>query len=106
MPRSIIPLLLALLATPAVARGDGGTVRFSDQVGGYSFTAFTEPTPLRAGPVDLSVYVCDAQTDAHLPAATVAVRLTADGQTTGPWHAATRAAATNKLFHMAAVELP
>jgi hypothetical protein len=102
---SILQSVFVLCALPGLARGDGGTVRFSEEVGEYRVTVFTEPTPLRAGPVDLSVYVCDAQTDAHLPAATVAVRLTADGQSTGPWHAATRAAATNKLFHMATVDL-
>ena len=37
-------------------------MRLSERAGGYRVTVFTDPTPLRAGPVDVSVFVQDADT--------------------------------------------
>ena len=58
-------LCLTILATfllAAPARGDGGTVRISERAGPYRVTVFTSPSPLRAGPVDVSVLVQDGET--------------------------------------------
>src|SRR5262249_46030011 len=49
-PRAVA--LGLLLALAGGARGDGGVVRLAERVGGYRVTVFTEPTPLRAGPID------------------------------------------------------
>ncbi len=106
------PLLLSLSACllgicPAVARGDGGTVRLSERQGGYRITVFTAPTPFRAGPVDISVLVQDALTGEPLPQAQVAVQASPQGQGTRAIRsAATTEAATNKLLHAALFELP
>ncbi len=54
-----LTLWLDLGANSAVF-GDGGAVRFSGQQGDWRITVFTSPTPLRAGPVDVSVLVQDA----------------------------------------------
>src|SRR5260370_24925363 len=48
--------------SPCQARADGGTVRLSEQKGSYRITVFTAPTLVRAGPVDISVLVQDADT--------------------------------------------
>src|SRR5262249_156491 len=63
-----------ITVSPGHARADGGTVRLSQRAGGYQVTVFTEPTPLRAGPVDVSVLVQDAATGQALPGAQVTVR--------------------------------
>jgi hypothetical protein len=95
-----------LLALAGGARGDGGTVRLAERVGGYRLTVFTEPTPLRAGPVDISVLVQDAATGRPLPTAEVLVVATpADGAGTEVSCPALPGAATNKLLHSAHFEL-
>jgi hypothetical protein len=97
-----------LLAGPAAAaRADGGAVRASAAAGGWRVTVFTDPTPPRAGPVDVSVLVQDAATGRPDPAARVWVRAAPrdrDGPAVeGP---ATADAATNKLMVAAALDLP
>ena len=51
---------LGVGCVPALA--DGGTLRFFGRRGDRLVTVFTVPAPLRAGPIDLSVLVQDAQT--------------------------------------------
>lgn len=94
----------AWLAVAAAARGDGGTVRLSQQRGGYRVTVFTDPTPLRVGAVDVSVLVQDAKTGKPLPHIPAMVRASAEGGAVIEI-AATAEAATNKLLRAAAVEL-
>jgi hypothetical protein len=53
---------LLLAAGTSAARADGGALRASRQCGDYRVSVFTSPTPLRAGPVDVSVLVQDAAT--------------------------------------------
>ena len=62
---------IAFLIVTAIARGDGGTVRLMTQSSGYQITAFTSPTPVWAGSVDISVFVQDAATGEPVPAAQV-----------------------------------
>lgn len=52
-------LALFLLVGPFIAttRGDAGLVRLSEKVGPYRLTVMTSPTPLRAGPVEISIFV-------------------------------------------------
>lgn len=97
--------LLAWLAVPPAVRGDGGDVRLSEQAGGYRITVFSAPSPLRAGPVDLSVLVQDVTTSEPLPDACVVFRL-ASANGVMLEQPATREAATNKLLAAAKFELP
>jgi hypothetical protein len=98
--------LALLLLFPCVVRADGGTVRFSRQIGGYRITLFTFPTSLRAGVVDFSVLVqaADSQKPVLDVPVTVHVYPESDPERRrgGP---ATTAAATNKLFHAVALDL-
>jgi hypothetical protein len=107
-PGTAIPLILsAVLLAAADAQADGGTVRVSEPRGRWQVTAFTSPTPLRAGPVDVSVLVQDAKTGRPDPAARVTV--TAASRTTPPvvvTEPATTGAATNKLLVAAVFDLP
>jgi hypothetical protein len=81
-------------------------VRLREQAGAYQVTVFTAPTPLRAGPVDVSVLVLGAATGECVPGARVTVRLTARGTGDVLEYPATAAAATNKLFLAAVFQLP
>jgi hypothetical protein len=101
-------LLLTTLSAHAAsfARADGGTVRLREQAGAYQVTVFTSPTPLRAGPVDVSVLVQDTATGEYVREARVTVRLRAYETGHVLEYAATVEAATNKLFHAAVFQLP
>ena len=92
MPCARLFALLILAAWCAPVDADGGLVRLSVTQGGYRITVFTSPTPLRAGPVDISVLVQDAVTGEGLPEAQVSVRLSTGGQVLE--YPATAAAAT------------
>jgi hypothetical protein len=68
---------------------------------------FTSPTPFRAGPVDVSVFVQSAATGEVVTEARVAVRAALRGRMADAVsHAATTEAATNKLFRAALFDLP
>ena len=104
-------VMFALLSCPifhpsSLARADGGAVRLRQRAGGYQIAVFTSPTPFRAGPVDVSVLVQDAETGECVPQAQVTVFLKATGDGRALECPATTAAATNRLFHAAVFELP
>jgi hypothetical protein len=99
--------MLALALRPGAAYADGGAVRLSQQAGPYRVTVFTAPTPLRAGPVDVSVFVQDGAGGAALPDVTVRITLAPVGRDGPALEArATHETATNKLFQAAAFDLP
>jgi hypothetical protein len=81
-------------------------VRLSERAGGYQITVFTSPTPLRAGPVDVSVLVQDAASGECVPEARVTVCLKAPAAGHVLDYPATVEAATNKLFRAAEFRLP
>jgi hypothetical protein len=87
------------------ASGDGGSVCLSATKGGYRITVFAAPSPLRAGPVDISVLVQDGESGEPLPQARVRVRMTRVDQPALEYPA-TQEAATNKLLHAAQFEIP
>ncbi len=100
-------VLLVVAASGESAWADGGTVRLVEEVGDYRISVFTSPNPLRAGPVDVSVLVQDAETAEPIAGAHVFVRLASRDQREVVLHAvATSAAATNKLLQAALVKLP
>jgi hypothetical protein len=87
-------------------RADGGAVRAITRDGSYQISVFTSPTPLVAGPVDISVLVQDAETLAALTGTPVLISLTPrDPNGAGIILEATAEAAGNKLFRACAAEL-
>jgi len=100
-----VALLLALAAA-APALADGGLVRFSQPTGPFLVTVFSSPTPLRAGPIDLSVLVQDPVGDRAVLDAEVQVSLYQVGGARHVHTSATREQATNKLLYAALLELP
>ena len=94
-------------AWPDAAHGDGGTLRLSEQAGAYQITVFTSPTPLRCGPVDISVLVQDPATGAVVSEVEVAIQMILREQPSEALrYQATTEAATNKLFRAAQFDLP
>jgi len=101
-------LISSLILHPSsLLLADGGTIRLSEQKGNYRITVFTTPTPLRAGPVDVSVFVQDAATGEPVSG----VQVTIEAEWRGSprvtlYHPATTEAATNKLYYAATFDLP
>jgi hypothetical protein len=100
----LVPALL--IANSSWLRADGGVMRLCERTGGYQVSVFTAPTPFRAGPVDVSVFVQDAATGECVTQARVTVRLQAHGAGRLLEFPATSEAATNKLFRAAEFRLP
>jgi len=89
------------------ASADGGLVRVSQSSGPLRVTVFSAPTPLRAGPIDLSVLVQGLSDDT--PQLDAAVSLTlhpSDASQPEITAVATHDLATNKLLYAAAIDLP
>ena len=110
-PRSLLCVFLLspchlVTLSPCHSRADGGAVRLCERAGGYQITAFTSPTPFRAGPVDVSVLVQDAATGEYVPEARVSLCLKAPGAGRVLEYPANTEAATNKLFRAAEFRLP
>jgi hypothetical protein len=100
---------LALAVATQAARADGGAVRYSEQHGNVLVTVFTAPTPLRAGPVDISVLLQDAESKQPLINIPISIRAELMGDQGGPTRSlnarATSEVATNKLMRAADLEL-
>lgn len=104
--RPVFMLALAVLHPGGMLYADGGTVRLSERKGDYRITVFTSPTPLRAGSIDISVFVQDAASGQPISGTQVIVRATPRGHAgETDYHAATTAAATNKLYQAAVFDL-
>ena len=89
----------------SVARADGGAVRFSERRGDHLVSVFTSPTPLRAGPVDVSVLLQDSDSGKPVLGTPIVVHARpirdASQEISAP---ATSEAATNKLLNAAQLE--
>src|SRR6266567_101513 len=97
---------LLILHSPSFVLGDGGTVRLSAKQGNYQIAVLTSPTPLRAGLVDISVLVQNADTHELVLDGQVTVKATPRGHAgRAVSQVATIEAATNKLFRAANLDL-
>ncbi|PQO44106.1 hypothetical protein [Blastopirellula marina] len=96
--------LTALLGMTQLVAADGGKLQLRREVGPYQVTIFTSPTPLRPGPVDLSVLVQD-QSGKIVNDADIEFQLKSESGAL-LLQPATQAAATNKLLQSAKFVLP
>ena len=102
-----LAVALAALALPTLARSDGGVVRVSQLAGPFTVTVFTAPTPLRAGPIDVSVLVQEEHGGDVVADAAVVVTVRSGDEPPREIRAdATHARATNKLLYAALLDLP
>lgn len=93
-------LLFVFLLSPAIARADGGVVRSSEKRGPWTITVFTNPTPPRVGPVDVSVLVQETSTGRPVLDVPVTVSRPGGPRITAGEHG------SNKLLHGATLDLP
>ena len=99
-------MILATLLVPLSARADGGLARLVVDSGEFRLTVFSSPTPLRAGPVDLSVMVQDRETLEPMLDRRVELRLVPSAGGRSLEVAAIRGHSTNRLLYSALVDLP
>ena len=99
-------MILATLLLPLSARADGGLARLVVESGELRLTVFSSPTPLRAGPVDLSVMVQDRETLEPMLDRRVELRLVPSAGGRSLEVAAIRGHSTNRLLYSALVDLP
>jgi hypothetical protein len=101
-------LILALLCFhESVAVADSGKLQLSKRQGRYQVAVFSEPTPLRVGPVDVSVLLLNGDSGAPVHDAVVKVTATLlDQPESVVTQPATVDAATNKLFRAVTFDLP
>jgi hypothetical protein len=108
MNRRALAIVLVLVALASrFALADGGTVLSTAERDGYRITVMTSPTPLRAGPVDVSVLVQHGDAGEIVANADVQISLNPDRDDLSSLQStATQATATNKLFQAAILTLP
>jgi len=99
----LFPAILALSQATAVA--DGGTVLFRDETGRLAVTVFASPSPLSAGPVDISLLLQNQNGLEPVLDAEVSLLLRAESSGVEIRAHATREQARNKLLYAAPVTL-
>lgn len=102
-----LKLLLAFVAILAPARlfADGGMVQLRKEAGALLITVFTSPSPLSAGPADVSLLLQKRNGLDPVLDANVSMRLRTDGSDTEIQARPTRQQAQNKLLYAAPVTL-
>lgn len=102
----LIPITAAILLVhiPTARAHHGGVVQFKEQAGPFIIAVFTEPTPLYAGPVEVSTMVQNRDNQRPILDADVTVLLQQRGGDAISAKA-TRQNASNKLMYTALVDL-
>lgn len=101
-----LAFIAALCLRGAAVRADGGALCLSERQGDYEIAVFTAPTPLRAGPVDVSVLIQNADTHQPVREGRVMIEATrSDRPGLVIRRRATNEAATNKLLQAATLDL-
>lgn len=80
-------------------------MQFTKAAGPFAVTVFATPSPLRAGPVDISLMIQQSNNQQPLLDCDVEIELRKEGEST-ICSAATHEAAQNKLFYAAQVRIP
>ena len=103
-PAKLLLTLVAILA-PARLFADGGTVQLRKEAGALLITVFTSPSPLSAGPADISLLLQQRNGLEPVLDADVSMRLRTDASETEIQARPTRQQAQNKLLYAAPVTL-
>jgi hypothetical protein len=102
---AMLLIAIACFARMIQAHADGGAVQFERAAGPFVITVFTTPSPLRAGPVDISLMVQDRDSQQPVLDCQALVQLRKEGATSIRSEA-THEAAQNKLLYAAQVKVP
>lgn len=100
-----VRLFLGVFAALSALNADGGAIQWQRTSGAYKVTLFAAPTPLRAGPVDLSVLLQTMPDGAPVTDASVVLRWERSGDSVRTL-AANHEVATNKILYATEAVLP
>lgn len=103
MSKLLAPVLLLICTN--LLKADSGVMQFRKEAGPFLVTLFSSPSPLRAGPADLSVLVESAQTRTPILDAAVSLHLRSESGREAD-AGATHEQATNKLLYAALPTIP
>lgn len=106
-PAAIAVLFIAIASGPAIPRAQahGGFAQFTKAAGPFVVTVFTTPSPLRAGPVDISLLIQGRENGQPVLDCAALVQLRKD-DAMSIRSEATHEAAQNKLLYAAQVKVP
>jgi len=98
-------IVVACVLSVTGAQADGGAAQFTKSAGPFVITVFTTPSPLRAGPVDISLMIQNRENQQPVLDCLAQVQVSKDGATS-IGSEATHQAAQNKLLYAAQVKIP
>jgi len=98
-------MVIATVAFITEAQADGGAMQFTKSAGPFVVTVFTTPSPLRAGPVDISLMIQSRENQQAVLDCLAQVQLSKEGAMSIRSEA-THQAAQNKLLYAAQVNVP
>jgi hypothetical protein len=100
-------LFIAIASSPAIpgAQAHGAFAQFTKASGPFVITVFTAPSPLRPGPVDISLLIQNREDEQPVLDCVALVQLRKD-DATSIRSEATHEAAQNKLLYAAQVKVP
>src|SRR5215467_6552917 len=87
-----------------VASSDGGVLQFTRSAGSFIITVFTTPSPLRAGPVDISLMIQSSENQEPVLDCVASVQLRKEGSSS-IGSEATHQVSQNKLFYGAPLNI-
>jgi len=99
-------LVAGTMLAQTTALADGGAVQWRKEAGGLVITVFASPSPLAAGPADISLLVQNSDGLDPTLDAEVSLILRAEGSSAEVRAPATRENAQNKLLYATPVTLP
>ena len=102
---SLLLIAITVFDCRITAQADGGTVQFERSAGAFVVTVFTTPSPLRAGPVDISLLIQSRENREPALDCQAVVQLNKEGAMSISSEA-THDTARNKLFYAAQVKVP
>jgi hypothetical protein len=104
---AIAMLFIAVASDAAIPRAQahGAVAQFTREAGPFVVTVFTTPSPLQAGPVDISLLIQSRENQQPVLDCVALIQLRKDDATT-VHSEATHEAAENKLLYQAQVKVP
>jgi hypothetical protein len=100
-------LFTAIASGPAIPRAQahGAVAQFTREAGPFVVTVFTTPSPLQAGPVDISLLIQNRENQQPVLDCVALLQLRKDDAISIHWEA-THEAAQNKLLYAAQTKVP
>ena len=105
VPIAMLFVVITYVTYIPVASADGGALQFTRSAGPFIITVFTTPSPLRAGPVDISLMIQSSENQEPVLDCVANVQLRKEGSRS-IGSEATHQVSQNKLFYAAPLNVP